>query len=150
MGIGLAVGAVMNDEVVDGELADVKGIEAAELQLELADGELADGDGSDGDGSDRDGSEGCGGSGRKTGRCGGFDDAGWTRQKSHAGILDLRRVSGVEAFAEPEFGGSGREVLELAEDGVAELLVEVGRLKGEGVEVDADAASGAGDLFGLA
>jgi hypothetical protein len=45
--------------------------------------------------------------------------------------------------------GGPAALFELAEDGVAELLVEGERLEVEGVEVGADAAVLAGDGFGL-
>lgn len=85
---------IADDQVVDGELGDVQPYFLAELWLELTDGELSNGDGADGDGSDGNGTGGGCGCGGETGGCGGLHDAGWTRQKSHAAIVDLRYECG--------------------------------------------------------
>lgn len=56
----------------------------------------------------------------------------------------------IEATLQPVFRETAGVVLELSEDGVAELLVEIRSLKGEGIEEDADASAGESDLLGLA
>lgn len=69
--------------MIDRELADVKLFEAAELQLEFADGELADGKSTDGDSSEGYGAD----SKRAAGCCADFDEGSCAWAKSHAAIV---------------------------------------------------------------